>query len=325
METFLPPPFLPDRLIRGGHLQTIASARSTIETVEADRKHVVALPDGDAIVLHENAAVDGRDRAIVLFHGLSGCHRAPYLIRMTSRLVRSGWTVFRVDMRGCGAARELASDLNHAGRSEDVFAAIDFVARRNPASKLAAAGVSLGGNQLLRFAGRVGAGLDHRPEWFDRLLGIATVAPPIDLVRCSENMERFSRRLYSYYFIRTLYDRIAPRVRHRDEFKQAALLGRPKTLLELDDRLTAPLSGFSDAADYYRQSGAISVVRANRVPTLVLASNDDPIVPVECFKTLDWPVTTDVVLTATGGHTGFIARGRVPWMDECLVSWMNQL
>jgi predicted alpha/beta-fold hydrolase len=183
----------------------------------------------------------------------------------------------------------------------------------------------LGGNQLLRFAGRVGAGLDPKPDWFDRLTRLAAVAAPIDLLRCSENMERFSRRVYNYYFIRTLFDRIAPGVRERERFQSVAALGRPKTLFQLDDRLTAPLSGFAGARDYYRQCGAGAVAASNPVSTLVLAAEDDPIVPVDCYDRPDWPSKTRVLVTETGGHAGFVARRRRPWMDDCLVAWMNRL
>lgn len=339
MDTFEPPPFFPDRLMRGGHLQTLASLRAPDDSIAVDRQHIVRLPDGDSIVLHENVAVDGRDLSspsalirrpgggpvIVLFHGLSGCHGAPYMVRLAGRFTKLGWTVYRVDMRGCGAARDLARGLSHAGRSGDVAAAIDFVARREPESSVAAVGVSLGGNQLLRFVGRVGAGLDSRPQWFDRLVRIGVVAPPIDLVRCSRNMERLSRRIYNYYFIRTLFDRIPPGVRECDMFQEIASHGRPKTLLQLDDRVTAPLSGFDGAAEYYQECGAIHVVAANPIPTLVLAAKDDPIVPVDCFAAAQWPTQTQVVVTNTGGHAGFVARGGTPWMDECLIAWMNQL
>lgn len=327
MDTFSPPPFHPARLIRGGHLQTLASLRGPDQQIAPDLKHVVQLPDGDAIVLHENVAVDGGDqgKVLVLFHGLSGCHGSPYMIRLAYRCSRLGWKVYRVDMRGCGAAWELASQLSHAGRSEDVAAALEFVARRESHAKLAAIGVSLGGNQLLRFVGRVGSGIDRRPDWFARLGRIAAVAPPINLVRCSENMERLSRRLYNHYFIRTLFDRIAPGIREQEQFQDAVSLGRPKTLFQLDDRITAPLSGFSGALDYYRKCGAVHVVSANPVPTLVLAAKDDPIVPSDCFTNADWPRGTEVLLTTTGGHAGFVGRGRAPWMDDCLVAWMNQL
>jgi predicted alpha/beta-fold hydrolase len=172
-------------------------------------------------------------------------------------------------------------------------------------------------------AGRVGSGLDRRPEWFDRLARIAAVAPPIDLVRCSENMQRLSRRLYNYYFIRNLFDQVAPAIRQHEVFQQAAAQGRPRTLLELDHRVTAPLSGFDSALDYYRSCGAATVAAANPVPTLVLAARDDPIVPGDCFERGDWPSSTRVLLHPTGGHAGFVGRGQTRWMDDCLLAWMN--
>ncbi len=323
MQHFSPPPFQPDPWIRGGHLQTLASLRRARLEVPVDTRHVVRLPDGDALVLHETGR-DPTDRVMVLFHGLSGCHAAPYMVRMASQFLQRSWKVYRVDMRGCGAAREHARQISHAGRSEDVGAALDFIAHRHPAARLAAIGVSLGGNQLLRFAGRVGAGRECRTAGFEQLHRLGVVAPPIDLIRCSENMQRVSRRLYNYFFIRTLLSGAAPGIRQHELFQRAARQRRPRTLLELDDSLTAPISGFDGALDYYRRCGAAEVVANNPVETLVLAARDDPIVPVDCFLRDDWPRTTRVLISPTGGHAGFLARGGRFWMDECLVHWMDQ-
>ncbi|MEL6105657.1 MAG: alpha/beta fold hydrolase [Planctomycetota bacterium] len=328
MIAFEPPPFEPHWWIRGGHLQTIASLKRPTKDVPETTRHVVDVTDGDAIVVHETAPVDGSDRlsrSVVLIHGLSGCHQSPYMVRMAIEFATRGWTVYRVDMRGCGAAFQLAGQLSHAGRSDDVAAALDFVATRRPADRLTAAGVSLGGNQLLRLVGRIGAGLDPRPLWFDRLDRVAAVAPPIDLVQCSDNMQRLSRRLYNAYFIRNLFAKMPPRVRQRVDFQSRQQLGRPSTLFELDDRWTAPLSGFDGARHYYQESGAAAVCGENPVETLVLVANDDPIVPVGCFDRADWPDTTRVVRMRTGGHAGYIARGRRSWMDRCIIAWMNRL
>ena len=336
MDQFNAPTFAPHRIYRGGHLQTLASLRSTNLTVTAEEQHIVALPDGDAIVLHRSDPVDGGHNGpvVVLFHGLSGCHGSPYMVRLTARMQPLGWTVYRVDMRGCGAAFELAQGLNHAGRSEDIAAAMRFVASRHPDAKLAAAGVSLGGNQLLRLAGLIGAGIDQTRaepsdqvigDWTNQVIGLAAVAPPIDLIRCSANMQRLSRRVYNYYFIRALFDRIAPRVRQRPEFQRIAKAARPRTLLELDDRLTAPLSGFSGADEYYQQSSAISVLGDNPFRTLVIAAQDDPIVPVDCFNEANWNSDTQVVITNSGGHTGFLDRTSRFWMDDCLSQWLQHL
>ena len=280
-------------------------------------------------MLHENGAVDGTESfesvrspsVMVLIHGLSGCHASPYMVRLTRRFLDLGWIVYRVDMRGCGAGRELARQLSHAGRSEDVQSALDFVAERHPGSPISVVGVSLGGNQLLRWAGRVGSGQDRVPDWLDRIAGIVAIAPPIDLKCCSQNMERLSRRPYNYFFIRTLLNSAPPMVRQQEVFQRAIASGRPRTLFELDDRLTAPLSGFAGADEYYGLSGAASVTAANSIRTLVLAAADDPLVPVDCFRRDDWPQTTELLIVPTGGHAGFLQRGGGSWMDDCIVSW----
>jgi predicted alpha/beta-fold hydrolase len=327
MTQFEPPPFKSHPLIRGGHLQTIVSVGTRLVTDLNPIEHVVSVSDGDAIVLHEDRPMGWRagDGSLLLIHGLSGCHGAPYMRRLAQQFTRQGASVFRMDMRGCGAASDLATNLTHAGRSDDLVAALGRIAAETGSGPMAAMGVSLGASQLLRAVGRIGAGLDATPPWFDRLRRIAAIAPPLDLQRCSDNMERWILRPYNYYFIRVLLARTPKRVRQRDDYQQGVLGGRPKTLRELDDRITAPLGGFADAAEYYATSSASHVTRFNPVPTLVLTAADDPIVPIGCF--LDdknqWPDSTRLVVSKTGGHVGFIDRRRRSWMDRVMEAWFS--
>ena len=324
MPQFQPPQFQPHRVIRGGHLQTIVSIRRQLASGLQPIPHVVELSDGDALMLHEDRPLGWSvgDPSILLLHGLSGCHAAPYMTRLARRFVGQGVSVYRIDMRGCGAAADLAVNMTHAGRSEDVIEALHFIAARSE-GPLHAAGVSLGANQLLRAVGRIGADDDPTPDWFSRLERIAAVAPPLDLTRCSDNMSRWMMRPYNYYFIRALLDRAPARLRQRADFKEELKGPRPKTLRELDERFTAPMSGYQDARDYYEQSSAISVMRHNPVKTLVLTAADDPIVPLGCFVDNNglWPDRTELVVAKTGGHVGFIDRDKKSWMDEVLDAW----
>ncbi|MCH1439922.1 MAG: alpha/beta fold hydrolase [Rubripirellula sp.] len=247
------------------------------------------------------------------------------MLRLAERFLKLGSRVFRMDMRGCGAARPLARNLAHAGRSDDVVSALQFISAKSQKGPVLAIGVSLGAGQLLRAVGRIGCGVAIKPVWFERLERIAVVAPPLDLRRCSVNMQRWSLRPYNYYFIRLLLDSVPPGVLQRAEFQKAILERRPRTLWELDDRITAPLSDFDGAEDYYDQASACHVASFNTVPTLVLAAADDPIVPVGCFTDNPglWPPTTRLFITNTGGHMGFLDRRRKCWVDEALVSWFS--
>jgi len=324
---FKPPPFQPHRLYRGGHLQTIGSIGNRDPSILKPVQHIISVSDGDSIVLHEDKPDNWNPEqgSMLLIHGLSGCYEATYMVRLANRFFDAGIRVYRMDMRGVGAGFDLSRNVLHSGRSADVIAALTEIARQTASGPMMAMGVSLGAHQLLLAASRIGAGLDQTPEWFDRLVRIATVAPPFNLPRCSENMERLSRRLYNHFFIRKLLANVPPLVRQRDEFQQFLAGRRPRTLLELDDLMTAPLSGFSGAADYYQQSTVHEIAKHNPVTTLVLAAADDPIVPVTNYTNPDvhWPDTTTLHISRTGGHAAFIDRDRNSWMDRVIVQWFS--
>ncbi|MEM1068224.1 MAG: alpha/beta fold hydrolase [Planctomycetota bacterium] len=325
MTEFQPPPFVPHRWLRNGHLQTLVSVRSTpAEPLNPQRYHV-EVSEGDCIALHEDSPPGWRSGhpSMLLVHGLSGCHAAPYMLRLASRFLRRGVRVFRMDMRGCGAAAKLSRHVTHAGRSEDIMAALQHVAERTDSGPMMMTAISMGGNQALRAMGRVGSGDEQAPPWFDRMSKVAVVAPPIDLARCSRNMNRFRMRLYNYYFIRSLLSRVPEQVSAREDFQRQRRKGRPRTLWELDDQITAPLSGFRDAAEYYNDASSKWVIEHLPVPTLVLVAEDDPLVPIGCFvdESAKWSPHAKLVVSPTGGHVGFIDRKGECWMDEVIASW----
>ncbi|EMI21377.1 hypothetical protein RMSM_01715 [Rhodopirellula maiorica SM1] len=79
MISFQPPAFQQHRLLRGGHLQTLATVTPPGKLGLTTEKHTVTLADGDAVVLHETRPGDWRDDGLsmLLVHGLSGCHARP--------------------------------------------------------------------------------------------------------------------------------------------------------------------------------------------------------------------------------------------------------
>ncbi|MEM9646670.1 MAG: alpha/beta fold hydrolase [Planctomycetota bacterium] len=344
---FASPEYRPSNVYVGGHLQTLATLRPKRLPALNPRRHVIKLSDHDAVVLHEDQPrldtigsrslpasskrVEDTAPAVLLVHGLCGCHAAAYMIRMADRLTRCGLRVFRMDMRGCGSALDLAANVTHAGRSADCLAAMDFIADRT-SGPLAVAGFSMGGNQVLRMVGRLELDRDPAdgnrgdpPEWKSRLVAAAAVSPPVDLARCSRFMLEGVRRLYSRYFLKQLLRRIPSRVAARAEVQAILRDHRPTTLWDLDDRLTAPLSGFKDANDYYDDSSAMHVTEKIAVPTFILAAKDDPIVPASCFagpNAVRFSKRVHVQMVDRGGHLGYVDRSGDCWMDEVLQAYL---
>ena len=323
------PPFVQHRWIRGGHLQTVLSLRSPPQPELDPTLHWVTLEDGDQLALHDDCPAGWRpgDASVMLVHGLCGCRLSPYMVRLAAFHVAAGMRVFRLEMRGCGVGRDHSQGVTHAGRDDDCLAALAKVAELTAAGPISAVGVSLGGNQLLLAAGRIGGGQQPSPSWLPRWRRLVAVSPPIDLLRCSDHMQRRILRPYNRFFISTLMRRLPGPIRESPERMLRFARPWPKTLRELDERITAPLSGFAGADDYYRRSSASNVIDAIEVPTLILTAADDPIVPVDCFTDLATATRSHpavrVLISPGGGHVGFFARGDERfYMDRVIAAWL---
>lgn len=335
LASFPVPAFKQHRILRGGHLQTLIGARmghADHPSNSAHRCHRIVLGDGDALVVHDDEPLDWTpaNGSVLLLHGICGCHATGYMVRFQRRLNERGIRTFRLDMRGCGDSAPLCQTITHAGRSEDVVAAIEFVASMvdDAASPIGALGVSLGANQLLLAAGRIGNGTHPMPAAWNRVGPLLAIAPPMDLLLCSDAMESAKLRFYNWYFIKHLLRRASPQLRARMDYQKMLRLPKPKTLRQFDRQFTAPLAGFANERDYYRASSAISVVDDIAVPTLIVTSADDPLVPVQSFRTLadrldqgagkgsdPYISAVRVHISRAGGHHGFMQRDRTGWTD----------
>jgi predicted alpha/beta-fold hydrolase len=317
------PPFQPHPLLRGGHLQTLAGAwwplpRNAFSS--RTKLHWIDLPDGDRLALHDDMPGEWRagDGAAVLIHGLGGCHASGYMVRIAAKLQSRGLRTFRLDLRGCGAGQGHARLPYHAGRWEDIDAVVRFVADLCRGSEIRLAGFSLGGNLLLNWLGRSGR--------FPNVARGIAVNPPIDLAACTQCIGRAARGLYDRHFTRLLYRHILGSSQW-DAHSPLALAGRsPRRLIEFDDLFTAPLSGFDDAAHYYRVASAAGCIAAIEIPTLILSSLDDPMIPAELFAAAKMSPAVQLHLSESGGHLGYLAAaGRDPdrhWLDWRVVEWL---
>jgi uncharacterized protein len=339
--------FRPHPLLWNGHVQTLAAAYlMPAPRLETTERHLVHLDDGDRLALHDDCPADWRpgDRCVLLIHGLSGCHGSPYLRRITSKLMREGKRVFRLDQRGSGAGALLANFTYHSGRSQDVTATCRLIGALTEESPLAVAGFSLGGNLTLKMVG------DHShpvPGNVDRVMA---VCPPVDLSAVLDRLAIGLNQFYDRYFAKSCVQQVLSRARQLPEFalpdawrcaddevsKVKSSLGRgavtcqtasgwvafrqPRGMREFDDAFTAPLAGYPSGEVYYDRCSSAQFVPTITTPTLIIASQDDPMIPPETILRLDRPTNVQVEMAPGGGHLGFIGQGRHQWTDGC---WLD--
>ncbi len=317
------PPFRPHPLLRSGHAQTLAGVYLPgHDDPYLAAQHQVDLADGDRLVLHDDCPDSWRpgNRAVLLIHGLAGCHTSGYMRRISRKLCDRGVRAFRMDLRGCGAGHELARWPYHSGRSEDAAAALQAIARIAPDSPVTLVGFSLGGNITLKLAGELaGSPCAH-------LDSAMAVCPPADLAACSRQISKRLNTFYDRYFVARLLEQLAAR-RHLLPHEHALPFDPPpRTLWEFDNRFTAVVCGFGTADNYYRQASSLPLISQIQLPTMILASRDDPMIPPQALESVKRPPNVRLCMTRHGGHLGFVGRGRRDpdrrWMDWRVVDWV---
>lgn len=321
------PDFVPHPLLRGGHRQTIAGAYLWRRCPYLAQQHQVRLADGDQLVLHDDCPDHwgpGK-RVAVLVHGLAGCHASGYMARVAHKLARRGCRVFRLDQRGCGAGVELARCTFHAGRTEDLRVAAERIEQLAPRSPIVLVGFSLGASIVLKL---LATSPDRLPL---QLSAAVAVAPPINLETCSRRIGEGLNRAYDRTFVKSLMQVLRQRVSTLPDTASPSLHPPPRSLYEFDARFTAPLGGFADVKDYYRRCSAHSDLPNINLPTCILTSADDPLVPVQSFHEASYSATTRLFITKAGGHLGYLGR-RVSaaqsdddwhWMDWRVIQWVE--
>ncbi|NUZ04288.1 YheT family hydrolase [Piscinibacter koreensis] len=313
----------------GGHFQTIwpaLFARRHEGVPPTFRRERWSTPDGDFIDVDRASAAlaapgAGSDRPLlVLFHGLEGSSSSHYAQAFAARARALGWHFAVPHFRGCSGEINLAPRAYHSGDYEEVGWILDRFRREHP-GPLVAAGVSLGGNALLRWAEEAGDAAARR------VAAVAAVSAPLDLAAGGAAIGRgFGRQVYTRMFLRTMKPKaLAKLAQHPGLFDPESLL-RARTLYEFDDVFTAPLHGFRDTHDYWSRASAKPHLARIRVPTLVLNARNDPFVPA---ASLPRPGEAGRFVTlwqpAHGGHVGFpLGRwpGHVHTLPEKVTDWL---
>lgn len=316
----------------GGNAQTIWAATQARRRLVPARGAVVwarerwEAPDGDFIDVDTTAHASAPGAPmLVLFHGLEGSSASAYAEAFADVAEAWGVPLAVPHFRGCSGELNRAPRAYHSGD----HAEIDWILRRlagaQPDRALLAAGVSLGGNALLRWAGEQGT------QAAAVVKAVAAICSPLDLAAGGQAIGRgFNRLVYTRMFLRTMVPKaLAKLAQHPGLFDRNALLAA-RDLYAFDNVFTAPLHGFRNTEDYWTRASAKPLLHAIRVPALALNARNDPFVPA---ASLPGPADVAAGVTlwqpAQGGHVGFPVADP-PWgwpvhvraMPEAVGRWL---
>ena len=325
-------PFRPAWWLPGPHAQSVWSRVSLAgRRLLALRRETLRTPDGDELVVDR---LDGPPGApiLVVLHGLEGSSFSVYVQGLLRRARARGWRGAAMNFRSCARdplrpSRTIPNRgprLYHSGETSDLGHVVATLTAREPGVPLLAAGVSLGGNVLLKWLG-------ENPRQ-TAVCGAAAISTPYDLAAGARYLERGIGRVYAASLLASLRAKALDAARRFPEAAariDVARTRRSRTFREFDDAATAPLHGFAGVDDYYARASSSGYLGAIAVPTLAVSALDDPFLPADAVARAQRSASPAVrfAVTERGGHVGFV-EGAAPWAsrawaEEAAIAWLG--
>jgi hypothetical protein len=273
--------------------------------------------DGVRLQAFHAAPARPNGKLAVLLHGWEGSADATYLLSLGQALFDEGCEVLRLNLRDHGNTQHLNRGLFHSCLLPEVASAVTDCAQRFAGRKLWLVGFSLGGNFMLRVA----ALPSSAPL---QLAGVVAVSPVLDPARAMQALDDglwIYRRYFVHKWSRSLLRKQAV---WPDEYDFRQLL-RDGDLRRMTAALIAQHTHYPRLEDYFA-GYAITGDRLTTLtaPAVILAAEDDPIIPAEDLARLAPHPLLRVVRTAYGGHTGFLeSLGSGSWANEFVLAQMD--
>ena len=318
------PTFSPRGLLKNGHFQTLYSSigprrwRSRkLQRLMTSETLLLTATDGTRLVAEFDSAADhvsaarARQSLAILLHGWEGSSRSAYQVGTAQHLLSLGFDVLRLNFRDHGPSHHLNRQLFNSTRTPEMADAIaDFVTREGRHyRRRVLAGYSLGGSFALRIAADSGTelGLD----------AVIAVCPPVDPANAMAALNS-GWFVYERYFFRKWARSLRHKLLHFPDLGYGPALAKATTVADLN-RFFVPNHTEFDHPDAYFNAYSLAGDRLARLqlPGYVIASADDPIIPVSDLDTLCANPMLCIDIQRHGGHCGFANNLRGDsWVEQ---------
>ncbi|WP_437625861.1 YheT family hydrolase [Sorangium sp. So ce1151] len=264
---------------------------------------------------------EGARAILVIVHGLGGTAESYYVVTAAAQAERAGLASLRLNLRGAAGD---GAGIYHAGLFSDLHAAIASP-ELDRYERVLLVGYSMGGHIALRYA----ASGAHDP----RVGAVAAICPPLDLERSVTAIDQPERWLYRRHVLsglKEMYTAVASRRAVPLPLREALAI---RTIREWDRRIMAPWFGFRSPEAYYASESAAPRLRDLAVPSLIVATEADPMVPLDTVRPAleAHPLSPllDVQWLQLGGHVGFpqalsLGFGAVPGLESQVLHWLER-
>ncbi|MEK7253427.1 MAG: alpha/beta fold hydrolase, partial [Bacteroidota bacterium] len=201
----------------------------------------------------------------------------------------------------------------HHGEIGDIGEVIRHALHTKDYEFIALIGFSMGGNINMKYLGV------HGKEVPEAVRACVAFSSPTDLEAGAAILDLPRNFIYKRRFLHYLSLKMQAKQQQFPGKIDLEKLRKIKVWRDFDEHFSAPLNGFQDAADFYRQASAKNFMAGITVPTLLVQAKNDPILPPECFpvEICERHPKAFLEMPRHGGHVGFLqTRSEFAWSER---------
>ncbi len=305
-------------LTRHAHLSTIYPAKIKKYPIPHYEREKMPTDDGDFLNLDWRKQ-ENTEELVILFHGLEGDSKRTYLNSCSDYFFERGYSILAWNHRSCGGEMNATCRLYHHGSTDD----IDRVIKKAIAEdykKIYLIGYSMGGALILNYLGSYT--IDQRIQC------AVSFSSPLSLQSSAEQLSQFPNTVYFKNFKRTLVPKFRQKAEQFPGQINEECIDQLKSFADIDNYFTAPMHGYRDKDDYYKQASPLKVIDKITIPCLVVNAANDPFLGEACYPRPLLAAHPSVYLEipAYGGHCGFIIpKEKHSWAEIRALEFIEQM
>ncbi len=313
--------FIPPWYMKNGVLQTILSnsgIRKIWESHLDTMSEEMIINAGEGVMLQGflTQADESSKGMVVLLHGWEGSAHSGNILYTARHLHKEGYDVFRLNLKDHGKSHHLNEDIFMGSDTDEVYEAVKNIAALSVDKPLFIIGFSIGANYTIRIAKK------SRTSGIPNLQKIIAINPPLDPERATGNIDRL--KIIKYFFIQKWKNSLEQKEKlfpHLYDFKEIMV---KKSCMGMIDMFVKNLSSFKDASDHFKSYNLTrGFLDSLEVPALVIAAEDDPIVPADDFYRVRTNDMVSLIINPFGGHCGYIkGLSFDAWFRKVLLNYL---
>ena len=267
---------------------------------ERAEEMILTVADGVRLLgYHSPRNGPGGRGLVLLLHGWEGSSDSAYIQSTGRYLYDRGFDLFRLNFRDHGDSHHLNKGFFWVTLIDEVFQAVKQIAALNSGGPFFLVGFSMGGNFALRTARLCVA---DPIENLGHIVGVSPLLEPAGATAAIDGSGLIKRRFLKKWR-RSLAKKQAL-FPEKYEFEDILTLD---SIMEMTEALIARYGQYENARDYFRRYTVTDDYLMNiNIPTTIITSKDDPIIPVKDFYNLRINDSTRLIIHSYGGHNGFV-------------------